>query len=290
MKLFVKDLTVIDSTYLCPDRGLVGESWLVDIELGGSLNDMDMLLDFGQVKKLIKRLIDEKVDHKLLVPIRSPLCKVKTGEGYTQLDFMRPHGKSIHLRCPDEAYTFIDSVEVSNEALTAYVKNVVLEQLPANIQDLAITLRHESIDGPYYHYSHGLKKHDGNCQRIAHGHRSTIEIQVDGEYDIDLATSWAMKWRNIYLGSESDEISQQDISFYQQQAWQDHYAFAYQSPQGFFELVLPKQETDILPCETTVENLAAYIASTLAKVMEGHSLKVIAYEGVGKGAISEVYR
>ena len=54
MKLFVRDLTVIDSSYLCERRGMVGESWLVDIEMSGELNEMSMLLDFGRVKKLIK--------------------------------------------------------------------------------------------------------------------------------------------------------------------------------------------------------------------------------------------
>ena len=28
MKLFVRDLTVIDASYLCLQRGMVGESWL----------------------------------------------------------------------------------------------------------------------------------------------------------------------------------------------------------------------------------------------------------------------
>ena len=62
MKLFVRDLTVIDSSYLCERRGMVGESWLVDIEMSGELNEMSMLLDFGRVKKLIKSIIDEEVD------------------------------------------------------------------------------------------------------------------------------------------------------------------------------------------------------------------------------------
>ena len=38
MKMFVRDLTVIDASRLCLQRGLVGEGWLVDVMLDGELN------------------------------------------------------------------------------------------------------------------------------------------------------------------------------------------------------------------------------------------------------------
>ena len=76
MQLFVNDLTVMDFSYLCPKRGMVGESWIVDVILQGSLNEESMVLDFGKVKKQLKYLIDEYVDHKLLIPAEHSFTKI----------------------------------------------------------------------------------------------------------------------------------------------------------------------------------------------------------------------
>ena len=60
--LFVDALTVIDFTYLHPTRWLVGESWIVDIELHGGLDAQGMVFDFGLVKKTLKHAIDHLAD------------------------------------------------------------------------------------------------------------------------------------------------------------------------------------------------------------------------------------
>lgn len=289
MKLFVRDLTVIDSSYLCERRGMVGESWLVDIELGGELNEMSMLLDFGRVKKLIKAIIDREVDHKLLVPADNPLLrKGEVAPGELTVDWLRP-GRSIHLRCPEQAFAFIPGVHVERESLTAYLMQVLARELPGNIKDLTLTLRHEKIEGAFYHYSHGLKKHDGNCQRIAHGHRSPVELYVDGERDEALEAAFAERWSDIYLGTLEDEVALSTLSLSPNAAKLEpssHLGFAYEAPQGRFELAMPRAEVEMIDTDTTVELLAHFIAREVKKQVGDKFLKVVAYEGVGKGAIA----
>lgn len=289
MKLFVRDLTVIDSSYLCERRGMVGESWLVDIEMSGELNEMSMLLDFGRVKKLIKSIIDEEVDHKLLVPTECPLIHIETLDGdESTVDLLRPE-HSIHLRCPTQGFAFIEAPQVDKESVTRYLLAVLAKRLPDNIKDLSLTLRQEAITGAFYHYSHGLKKHDGNCQRIAHGHRSPIEIHVDGERDDELELNWAERWSDIYLGTEEDKVALTELALSPRantQLGDHHLGFKYVAPQGLFQLAIPAAEVEMIDTDTTVELLACYIAREVKQMVGDKFVKIVAYEGVGKGAIA----
>ncbi|WP_323907527.1 6-carboxytetrahydropterin synthase [Aeromonas caviae] len=292
MKLFVRDLTVIDSSYLCERRGMVGESWLVDIEMSGELNEMSMLLDFGRVKKLIKSIIDEEVDHKLLVPTECPLVHVHALENdESTVDLLRP-GRAIHLRCPTQGFTFIPAPQVDKESVTRYLLGVLAKRLPGNIKDLSLTLRQERIEGAFYHYSHGLKKHDGNCQRIAHGHRSPIEILVNGERDEELEFNWAERWADIYLGTEEDRVALGELALSERaeaslKEGDTHYiGFKYVAPQGLFQLAMPAAEVEMIDTDTTIELLAHYIAREVKKQVGDKFVKIVAYEGVGKGAIA----
>ncbi|WP_305418358.1 6-pyruvoyl trahydropterin synthase family protein [Photobacterium leiognathi] len=290
MKLFVRDLTVIDASYLCTERGMVGESWILDVVMSGELNEMSMVLDFSRVKKQIKQLVDQYVDHRLIVPAKSPAINTAaTTTGYVTVDLMR-EDKSIHLHCPEQAFCFIDAETVTIESVTEHVYQVLKGNLPENVQGLEITLRHETINGAFYHYSHGLKKHDGNCQRIAHGHRSPIELFVNGERNAELEKQWAKRWQDIYLGSQEDVLSVSELNLSEcakQVTDETHYGFRYTAPQGEFELAIARSETEMLDTDTTVELLAGYIAEKVKpSLSDSDVLEVVAYEGVGKGAMA----
>ncbi|ABU74526.1 hypothetical protein VIBHAR_06635 [Vibrio campbellii ATCC BAA-1116] len=269
---------------------MVGESWILDVVMHGDLNEMSMVLDFSKVKKQIKQLVDQYVDHRLLIPVKNEAVEITNAKaGYSQVDLMRGE-KSIHLHCPDEAFCFVNSEDISIESVTQHIHDVLQGHLPSNVASIDLTLRHEKLDGAYYHYTHGLKKHDGNCQRIAHGHRSPIQILVDGQRDTAREQAFAQRWQDIYLASIEDlvEIGHLELSEHASLINCDtHFGFRYTTSQGDFQLAIAHSETEVLNTDTTVELLAVFIANEIAPSLDaGQSLQIIAYEGVGKGAMA----
>lgn len=289
MKLFVNELTVIDSSYLCPRRGLVGESWIVDLELCGELNRQEMLWDFAKVKKAVKALIDQEVDHKLIVPESAPQVQVSNcyDAGSLWIDFEIEAGDSIHLKSPASAFALVPEKEINNETLARFVTGAIGRILPDNINGVTIRLRNQVIAGAYYHYTHGLKRHDGNCQRIAHGHRSMIELWVDDQRAWSMEQRWSERWRDIYLASEDDlhPVGELPLSERGRRlVHAEHLGFYYRASQGEFALAICRHRVELVDCDTTVESLAGYIARELPRLCRGERFMVRAYEGIGKGA------
>ena len=293
MQLFVDDLTVIDFSYLCTQRGIVGESWIVDVLLDGSLNEMSMVLDFAVVKKQIKAIIDDAVDHKLLLPMREQavtLADSSHNDGHQTVDFISDIA-SYHLQSPACAFASIDSLTITIEDVTEHLTRIILAKLPSNVEGLTLVLRAENIPTDFYHYTHGLKLHDGNCQRIAHGHRSKIQILVDDKRDAKLEAAWCKRWQDIYIASEGDRINADKVQLSaeaQNNLTPDHHYFSYHAPQGRFDIAVQSHVLDVVDCDSTVELLADFILRQIKLAhpeLANNTVKVVAYEGVAKGAI-----
>lgn len=278
--LFVDQLTVIDFSYLHNERGLLGESWLVDCELAGELNDEGMLFDFGHVKKTIKNFIDDYADHKLIVATSAPGLELnRQDEGAINIQWQHQK-RYLNTTAPEEAFLFLDAPAVTIEVLAAEMEQELLKILPNNVAGVKLNLYCESIQGAFYHYSHGLKKHDGNCQRIAHGHRSPIQIFIDDQRNQALEKQWAETFTDIYIGTREDITKDSETS-------DDLISFNYRAPQGEFSLTINRDQVYLIETDSTVEWISDHIAKTIHESYPQSRVKVKAFEGYRKGSISE---
>ncbi|BFM16805.1 6-carboxytetrahydropterin synthase [Maricurvus nonylphenolicus] len=274
MRLFVDNLTNVDFSYLHPQRGLLGETWLASTELEGALDHQGMVCDFGIVKKTLRNWLDDELDHRLAVPTRSPNLKYSEVGDSIELTWQYDAGE-LFCRSPRQAIALVDAETITPTSTSDWAKQQLKPLLPESVDRLSLDFNTEAISGDFYHYSHGLKKHDGNCQRIAHGHRSRIQIWRDGEPAHDWEQQWAKQFCDIYIGTRED-ITQQST---------DSLSFAYTTSQGAFELTLPISSCYLIDTDSTVEFIASHIGDVLKQQFPQHQITVKAYEGMGKGAL-----
>jgi len=282
--LFVDQLTVIDFCYFDRHRGVIGESWIVDVKLYGELNDEGMLFDFGDVKKQIKQAIDSGIDHKLVIPTNSKGIRIKEENDEIFIEHYQGEHLTLKYQSPREAVYLIESEEVQIETVETMLEAYLNTLMPSNVSRVEINLRCEDIESDFYHYAHGLKKHLGDCQRIAHGHRSKIEVKLNQirNYEAEnLIASWL---HDIYIGT------QEDIRFEFEQNGQSFYEFAYEAEQGFFSICLNKARCHIMQTDSTVELIATHLCQLLSNHYPNEDILVKAYEGVQKGAIAQIIR
>jgi len=281
IRLFVDRLTVVDFSYLHPQLGLLGESWLCDLELAGELDAQGMVLDFAEVKRRVKRRIDERFDHTLIVPRRHPGLVVEAAPARQAITFPYDAGLQVVHAGPPAAICLVDAAEITPQTLARAIEAALRPDLPATVATLSVTLREESQPGARYRYSHGLRQHAGNCQRIAHGHRSRIEIWRNGRRDTALEQSWAERWQGVYLGTRAD------LTGTRVRDGVAYCRFGYRSAQGEFALELPSDRCYLIDTDSTVEHLAQHVADSLAAERPGVRYRVRAFEGVDKGAVAE---
>ena len=240
-----------------------------------------MVLDFGIVKRLVRDYIDQYIDHCLLVPVQYDGCELEDLGDQLGLVFELEDGLSIVHRSIKDAVSVISANEITTETVKAHLLEKLQALLPDNVSELALNLYTEPGLQESYQYSHGLRKHEGNCQRIAHGHRSQLEIEINDEQSEQWQTYWFNQWRDIYIGTSRHLVDEQYTDK------QYHY-FQYEAPQGNFFLQLPKERCYLIDEESTVENIAQHLAEQMAIKEPGQKVKIRAYEGIGKGAVAEV--
>ena len=279
MLLFVDNLINVDFSFLHPTRGLVGETWLASVTLEGELDEQGMVCDFGIVKKKLREWLNTHIDHRLLIPTLAEEIDIDHNNEATRIHWQLADDV-IDITSPNQAITLVECQQITASSTAQWCINQLQKMFPETVVKLSLTFSTEVINDDFYHYSHGLKKHDGNCQRIAHGHRSKILIWKNAKLDTEAMENWARRWQDIYIGTKEDIVSSENQNFH----------FSYEAIQGQFRLTIPKSRCYIIAEDSTVENLAHHIASTLAAENPGNEYTVKAFEGIGKGAIAIAQR
>ena len=276
MQLFVEQLTNVDFSYLHAGRGLVGETWWASATLDGAPDDQGMICDFGTVKKTLRNWLDSELDHRLLVPLRSPALSLTQHAGTIGLQWQYDSGEQLSMSAPEQAVALVDAEVINAESVSRWCREQLRSHFPGNVGQLELSFAAEHIEAAFYHYSHGLKKHAGNCQRIAHGHRSRIQIWLDDQRAGDLETFWAERWADVYLGSHEDLTGRSDGQL----------SFHYHAQQGEFAISLPAHRCYLMDSDTTVEYIACHLAQKIKSSHPQSEVRVRAFEGVNKGAVA----
>lgn len=281
MLLFVDNLTNVDFSFLDPSRGLLGQTWLAQVSLEGALDEQGMVCDFGTVKKVIRRWLDDELDHRLAIPTQSPHINIHENGDYVDLTWRFGAKEDwLRTRAPRCAIAMINTDVLTPESIANWCIEKLSSEFPF-VDKLNLGFVEEVIEGPAYQYSHGLKKHLGNCQRIAHGHRSRIDIWLNGSKSPELEQRWADTLCDIYIGTEEDLVPVEP------HLGDSHYGFAYHAQQGDFSIVIPKRCCHLMQTDSTVELIATHIAQHIKGDNPNDAVRVKAFEGIGKGAIVE---
>ncbi|MGC3874854.1 6-carboxytetrahydropterin synthase [Halomonas sp. GXIMD04776] len=282
MTLFVNDLTKLDVSLWCSQRGLIGASWRVDAEFIGELGEDGVLFDSDHVASWIQSRLNASMNQTLLVPTRAPQLSVQECAEGLCVRTTLPY--AMEIKAPRQAFTLLPWSGISLERLAAHYSEALSRLPPPRVLGIRLSLHEELIDEAAYTFSHGLKLHTGNDQRIAHGHRSRLHIWCNGERQPELEARWAQRLNDRYLVDTADILEDSAKSGGKQSS--DRLTLGYRAEQGRFLLRLPRERCEILPVSTSIEHIAAWLADQIARDC-GQTVRVQAFEGIGKGAIAE---
>ena len=286
--LFYRHATVLDYAYLDKHRGVVGNSYWVDVTFFGPLDGDGVLYDFGHAKKKVKEVIDRDCDHRLVVPA----SLVEEIKGRCQVSFSYPSGP-FYYDTPPQGLCAIPFSSVSRETLQVFLQDLLRPEMPETIEDLKIDLVEEKFakGRPHFHYTHGLKAHYGNCQRLFHGHRNTVDVEIDGTSSLEHEHFLADAFQDVHFCHWDNVANKDDVLKVAKGSPQGRYdvpiSIAYEASQGPFYGTLPGRDVYLLQDETTIENLSKHFAQLVkSQIKEKSTVVVRGYEGIGKGALS----
>jgi len=298
ISLFYKNVTVLDYAFLDDHRGVVGDALRVHVEFIGKTDHEGVVYDFSYAKKKVKEIIDRDCDHRLVVP-QGLVETDDKGQAHLSYNYGLTDQEVLYT-CPQEGLCEIPSFHVNKQTIATYLENIILKEMPETVTAIKITLEDEQFGAgkATFHYTHGLKEHYGNCQRLFHGHKNTVDVSVNGAVRPDLEDYLCdelfqgnvhfCKWENVVNKEEISRATGMKVPtgrFHEVPKVE----ISYTSAQGNFRGVLSGREVFFMEQESTVENLSMLFAKLVrSKIGPEGYIRVAAYEGIAKGAITSL--
>ncbi|MES2744212.1 MAG: 6-carboxytetrahydropterin synthase [Bdellovibrionota bacterium] len=299
-RLFINDIDKIDCAIFDPSVGVVGQSWTVDITIAGSLDSNGFVYDFSHLKSLVKQVLKSTIDHTLVIPVQSKLVhyqETDRGELWRLQAKSRLTGVNSDWTylCPKGAVYPMRAINVTRELIEAECSRLIRHRLPEEITSVEVHLRKEDVVSgqAFFRYSHGISGHQGLCQRLFHGHRSLIEVQVADErrHDLEQWLAHEVLGSVVHVASLKQLVNPPADIRAGARAENNHpITISYKGSLGHYEATVPANRVFITEEETSIESIATELAKLIAREgieMDG-PIRVKCFEGIGKGAIAEI--
>lgn len=299
-RLFINDIDKIDCATFEPSVGVVGQSWMVDITIAGSLDSNGFVYDFSHLKSLVKQVLKSTIDHTLVIPVQSKLVhyqETERGELWRLQAKSRLTGMNSEWTylCPKGAVYPMRAVNVTRELIEAECSRLIRHRLPEEITSVEVHLRKEDVVSgqAFFRYSHGITGHEGLCQRLFHGHRSLIEVQVADErrHDLEAWLAHEVLGSVVHVASIKQLVNPPaDVKPGTRAEYTTPLTISYKGSLGDYEATVPANRVFLTDEETSIESIAYELAKLVASegVEVGGPIRVKCFEGIGKGAIAEI--
>lgn len=299
--IFVKNLDNLDCAYFDPEFGVRGASWQLDVKVSGALDENHFVIDFAILKKTIKDILKNTLDHALLVPTLAPNISLELERDCIRFTGKVPNSSSEirqekiwSYQGPAAGIYSIACAVINKENILKELKNLIMTQLSSYPHiELDLFLHEEKPSSPeqrFFSYTHGLPGHQGLCQRVFHGHRSSLEVYLDNKrcprsenYLIDEVFAGS-----IHIASPQQCLAK-DLPLGRRLTLCAQVELRYKGSYGEYYANVPGESLLLVQDETSIECISKFLWQVIAEKNPGKTVKVVAFEGINKGSEFEGY-
>lgn len=282
-KLIINNVTQIDCAIVDKEGNLKGASYNVTaLVSGGWNNDEQVIVDFSNIKKTLKKLIDDKkygFDHKLLVETNEDL--------FYEEDFIISNNNYYNDNLFVQGDKHFCNMNFNEKVLGDYLSQETGLQVEIVLNEEPLIQYYDKGELFPFRYTHGLKNSSSfGCQNILHGHRSFVRVEDKQHKALnELSGIIAKALNNVYF------VNKEHFNT-------DDYSITYKSKtRGEWRLQFnhleKKQRIIELPCDPTIENIVSYVSKYVLIPLSSESENVggiFISEGLTKGYYQPIRR